>query len=288
MIILTPVTDENIASFHSFFPNSLLSLAAEDNSLSYMGIIYKSTAIGGLVLKKTGPSMELLWILLSEDYRGMGLGARVMNELFINLYREGITDVFVTTAPETPDSMRRLLSGFPFSYSEVATSTLVTTLGDLRANKHLAGGSKKCQSLEKSTQTFLAGLYKNITEHESDLIPVPIDKHSCNSDASAVYVEDGEAKGILILQPQSDCRYRIPFMYSCSSNPLAPIEMIRFSVAAGTSFPDDTELVFDLVSAELTKFAEKLFGGTPEHAQVGQLKLSYLDEVFAFAENTLV
>lgn len=283
MLDIAELSIDNIEYFYKFIPESLLSLAA-DSSVVYYGILDDDTAIGSIVIHTTIPAAELMWINIAEDYRGSGRGSIALSSLFVLLYQQGFTDMYINLGFELPYTVTRLLSGYAFDYSELPSSTCVTTLGALRANKHINSGSSKCISLEEATMSVLSDLYKQIIDTSNDFIPIPVKKDGCNSSASAVYMENGKAMGILILKEENEHRYRIPYMYSYSTNPLAPIEMIRFSVAAGRNYPDDTELVFDMVSAELTEFATRLFECEPMHVRQGHLDLTYLEKYFNRAE----
>lgn len=271
------IDEQNVDDYSDFFPFSILEECIADKRVELYGIFSDGAAAGGIAVRRVFPDAELLWVHVADDMAGSGIGSDSLVNLFLELYREGISDVRVTLVPGTDPRLLSVLRGFEFKYTEANSGSLVCTLGELRANKSLNKCSKKCEALSEITAKTLNTLIKSVNDSGANLIGNRLDRRYFNDELSSVYMEGTEAKGLFLVADEPDGSFRISFMYSQSENALAPVEMMRRSFSAGNGLGDDTRIVFDLVGEELIEFIEVFLGKTVERTRKGVLSLAYID-----------
>lgn len=285
MTDITSLDEQNLQNFVAYFPATVLDEALDDDEVQLFGIISENVAVGGIAIRRDFPEVELLWVHVADEYSGRGIGSESLVSLFLELYREGISDVRITVAPNTDPRFNRVLEGFNFVYKESDSGSYTCTLGELRANRNLMKEAKNCESLANTTAKTFNTLIESIRESGFNLLGQNLDRRFFDEELSTMYMDGEEASGLFLVKKDTADAYRISFMYSRSENVLAPVEMMRRTFAAGKTLVDETKVSFDLVGEDLIEFIESFLGGTVERAKVGVLSLSYLEKIVTDMES---
>ena len=285
MTDITVLDDQNMQDYIAYFPATVLREAIDDDEVRLYGIISDDAAVGGIAIRRDFPEVELLWVHVVDEYSGRGIGSEALVSLFLELYREGISDVRITLVPDADPRFKRVVEGFDFVYEETDTGSYTCTLRELRSNNNLMKESKNCESLADTTAKTFNTLVNSIRENGSDLIGEKLNRRFFDEELSTVYMDGEEASGLFLVKKEAQDAYRISFMYSQSENVLAPVEMMRRTFAEGKNLSDETKVSFDLVGEELIEFIETFLGGTVERTRTGVLRLSYIEKIVKDTES---
>ena len=286
MIDVIRMHEENIEDFASFFPDSVLYESLNDEKIELYGILSDSTAAGGIAIRRKNPEAQLLWVHVADSMAGDGIGKDALTDLFIDLFKDGISDVRVMVVPGADQRFKRLLRVFDFEFKDSDNGSYTCRLGDLREKKNLKPESKNSIALSELTANEYVELFNFIESSGSDMFLERPDRKDFDGALSSVYVEDKKLMGCFLVKEDAPGALRVAFMFSESEDPIAPIDMMRFSLGAARELPADTGVSFDLVNEDLIGFIEERVGGKVERSKEGVLDLSgygkYIEECERF------
>lgn len=296
MDLFTTITDKNLKFYLPLLSNYVIEASEFDNNIRLLGIEHDHIAAGSAAVRIIGNEVELIWYYIAEQFREMGLGTEMFDELIMTFCEQEYERFSVILPPKVSRAQKSLLNGYPFKYTEADEGNIYTTIGKLKKIDKLGGGAKKSVPLNELTSKKLNGLCNSIVSNNSNYVSMPIKVNDYLSDISSVYMDKDEAQGVLLVQKETEA-VRVSFIYSESKNPLSLLDMMRHSVNEATKvYSDDTVVEMNMLSPELTRFTESLLSEAVEKSQRAELDLSVLngitdstDDVFSlYAESNIL
>lgn len=280
------ITNETLAFFLPFIPDLLKEEFDYHTGLLFYGIMQEDVACGTVILERDGRDIRLRYLYLAEDYRGTGIADRMMTDLLYLLWKQGYETMSARYCPKSSPQLHRCLRAKKFRLETEGYGTFQFTLKELGNADTLKGSFPHVVSLAELPNQRIKQFCHLISAEGKDLIPMPIEQSDYLSDCCAVYMENGNPTGILLLQQNGEKNLKIPFLYSTSSHPTALVEMIRFLYAKGSlAFQEDTVCVFYSIHNTLTTLIERIIGISADRQVIARLELScfanYEDQIQA-------
>lgn len=286
-------TTEYCNLFSPLFPTSLIGEANEDEQIMMLGIEEEGYAVGSCALLMTVPEIEILWFYLDPQFRGRGIGIDAFMQLCEMMKEDfGASIIKMDVFADSDPKLKRLFEGLPAVYEKLPECRLETTIGRIRFSERLKGRSKNSVPLSDVSQQKINVLCEKLIEAQEDLIQMPIVIDDYMKEMSAVYMENDEPAGILLVSKDKE-KLEIPYMASLSSDSMALMDMVLFVKEKTARIGEDTALIMNLVNEKLKKLIMLIADSDDEeeygfvHNERITLDLGYIDEMHEAYEDML-
>lgn len=254
------VLQESEQYFLPFLPESVKQEYEEDPQLFVYGIAAEDTAVGAAAVSIFDTRAILEYVYIAPDYRGLGLFDECMENLGYSLWMLHVDEVSVRYIPEDYARIHEKMQLLNARIEKTGSGAMRFTLADIKDNPALSGDTPCVTALAECTKAQLDGLYRRIRHLGADLIELPLVLADYELACSCVYIKQGEAVGLLLVEQSEDGVY-IPFFFADTDDVLAPLLLVRFALSQGLlQFPEDTEVTLRTVDEKLTKLLVKLTG----------------------------
>ena len=262
------------------FPDNLAELAEEENVLLF-GIESFGRAAGAVVVRMVSLDAEIIWFYVDENRRGMGIGSEGLMCLMQHMRSDyGMSSISMDIYAGSNKALKRLFDGFPVQRISIPQKIYTTTLGFLLSSSKLKRGSKKCISLAELDSKGLNNLCGELIKRGEDLVEMPIIPDDYLKNQSAVFMENGVAKGVMLLKKLEE-KIVISLLASFASNVAAIMDMMCFCAERSERFDSGTKVTAALVDERMESVIRKLLSVEDdegfEQSERVSLDLSYLE-----------
>ncbi len=293
MCRITKIDEVNFSYYYSMLPDRFYEYMEEDKGTLIFGIENFGMAAGAAMIRRVSEDAELVWYYVNERYRGRGVGAEGLLRL-MQLFRQsyGMESISVNLYAGADEEVKRLFLGYPVEKNYPAQSIFRTTAGALRASGKLGTGGEKSVALSDLSPEKLDSLNKALAEYGKDLVPLPIKPEEYLARQSAVFMENGEPAGVLLLKKVRR-EIRISLLASFANDRASVLDMIAFTVANSTRFDDAMVVSMNIVEPKvekLVRFILSLEEGDNTGFETGEhirLNLSFIDKATEKAQRIL-
>ena len=260
MIKLERIDGSNYDRYDPMLPNYIKLIVHDDEDAILVGIVGAGSAVGTIAVSVRSGYADILWYYIDPGFRGVGAG-RESFFMFTAMLHDcfGVKLVNMDIPVDADESIYRLFNGLPAEFAELPECHFEISLGFFRSSSKFKGSSKRCVSLEKVDDTLIRDFCNKIVKAGDALVPMPIKKSDYWSEASAVYVEDNEVKGVLLLRREGD-HLSIPYMVSHSKNGAAILDMILFAGQNTGRLSEETTVVMNLMDERLGSIVRAMAG----------------------------
>ena len=253
--------DESVFDcFAPLFPKYVMEEAMDDEDVVLFGIVDEDVPIGVISARIMPPEAELLWYYLDPSNRGEGLGSESFGLLCRRLYNSlSVKTVRADIPVDADESIYKLFDPYvETTYERLPECRFEIPAGWVHNSGRVGRRAQKSIALGDLDPKELNILCNNLVKAGMDLVPMPIDVREYNAKLSAIYMDEGKPKGLLLVKTHDDYLY-IPYMASTVRNPAVLMDMIYF-VAAGTRrVSEDVKIYMNLVDPGLKKVVRALF-----------------------------
>jgi len=276
--IFNRLEENEFSAYAHMIPGWLIGEAKTDDSMEVWGMEIGGEPCGAAVISREPGIVVLMHLYVAEKYRNSGRGGDFLFDLMYDAYTQGVAQFRVEYITEQFPKMDRLLRSYPMKKETMEQmGNVECTLGELAEIKALQGSYGQVKALSQCTEEGLSRLYREVIARELDVVELPLRKDDYLADCSAVAMENGEPKGLLLVKKAEDGVF-IPYIVNLSQNAAAPIEMIRFSIQKGSeSFSKETVCHFAIINEALLALFEKM-GIRVRKMQRFTLDLSYFEK----------
>ncbi len=284
MIKLERIDGSNCDRYDPMLPPHIKARVHEDEDAILVGIVGAGSAVGTAAVSVGSGSADILWYYIDPGFRGVGAGSESFFSLNAMLHDcFGVSFINMDIPADADESIYRLFKNLPAEYTDLPQCHFETTMGFFRSSSKLRGSSKRCISLEKVDDNLIRNFCNSIVKSADALVPMPIKKSDYWSEASAVYVEDNEIKGLLLLRREGG-RLVIPYMVSHSKNGTAILDMILFAAQNTKRLSEETTVVMNLMDERFADIVRIMAGLSEDddddfkHNTHVTLSLDYIDK----------
>ncbi len=249
-ITITGVTKENLSAFMELAPAGILTddmldarhaigaLTGKRGEFVPVGLLIFDIGYSGLEKRADEPpSINLLWLYVSEDQRSKGVGKELLAKLYSIADSSGIKEIRCRlTAPDPENIIKSFLSGSGFEISEVERVSLTRPISAYFSpeGKKDASGADYIRSISELSPEELEsipGLFG-----ESPKILDEDGRLNCESTVSCVLMHKDKISGILLSSSErrlsDDWRLKYTFIRIL---PQVPAEKIRMMLRSSFS-----------------------------------------------------
>ncbi len=278
------IDESNIELFAPIIPDYIRDVAVSDDDVIMHGIESDDMACGVIVSRIISFESEILWYYLDPSFRGLGIGHESFELYTERMYDSyGVTSIRMEIPAGGDKDLNKLFEGLPALIEKTEKNRFETTVGWLRSSEKIRGEAKHSVALSEVDANVLKVFSGKLAQAGLGAIDLPIDPASYEADASAVYMEGGMPKAVLLLGRDGDA-LTIPYMVSVSSNAMVIMDMICFVKDHTQKYSEDATIYMNLVEPRLTKLIKALLDLGPgdddgfTFNQRVTLDLSYIDE----------
>ncbi len=284
MTQITEIDYSNARFYMPMFPSDVLDEVVEDERTLIFGIDCDGFASGTIAVHMLNPEAEIFWYYLDPAYRNMGIGRDSMSVLTEYLrYVYGIDYVSMEMSGDSDARLSRLFDPALVTKEKLKRCRYESTVGWLRSAERIQGKSKNCIALKDVEDFKLQAFGKELRQAGMDYVYLPIDPAEYLGEASCVYMENGAPSAILLVK-DVDGELEISFLASLSKNPMAVIDLIRFTREAFDRVDEDTKIYMNILDEKMAAFVKEIADIADDDEGIKYnyrvtLPLFYLDEI---------
>ena len=258
MCIITGINETNYEYYIRFMPEVLSEWITADEDILVFGIESFGIATGSVIIRRVFPEAEIVWFYVDEQLRGRGIGSDALMAV-MEMMREvyDISTLTINLYAGTDERLVRLFDGFATRREAMVQSTYETTLGWILSSSKIRGGSKSSVALSEISNRELNALCEELIMHGMDLVRMPINPEDYLLEQSAVYMEDGQARGVFLLK-QSGEGIELSLLASFANNPVSVMDMINFTADRMRRFSEETKVTVNVVDERISKLIRHL------------------------------
>ena len=254
---ITRISETNYRYFLHVLPENYVELAEEENVLLF-GIESFGAAAGAIMVRIVSRDAEIIWFYVDMDHRGRGIGSEGLFKLMQLMSSDyGMSTISMNIFAGSDTALKGLFDGLPVQRESLPQKIYTTTLGFLLSSPKLSRGSKSCISLADLDSKGLNNLCSELIRRGEDLVEMPIVPDNYLKNQSAVYMEDGIAKGVMLLKKQDE-GIAISLLASFASNVTAIMDMMSFCAEKSGRFDSATKVTAALVDERMESLIRKL------------------------------
>ncbi len=251
MTWIVDIDKNNYTYFMPMIPSYVKEEMADDEDLMVYGLVCDRVAAGVCAVYITPPTAGILWYYLDPSCRGIGAGSQCFYELAVFFHdRFGIDEVVMDIPADADESIYKLFDVYDASFTKLPECRFETTLGRLRGSGKLNKPYRHSIALGKLSDRDLKSFCNRIVKENLDLVPMPIDPTQYSVKASAIFMEDDNPAGMLLLSHSKE-GIEIPYVVSLSTNPIALMDMFFFAMNKVEKASDDVVVGMSLVDNKL-------------------------------------
>ena len=285
---ITQINEVNIEYYLPLLPSDFPSRLSDERTLAF-GIESLGYAAGAAIVRLVSFKAEIEWFFVSEIHRGIGVGSESLLNLLSLLHKKyNIKEVYMDFFAGTDENLSKLFNSFPNERTPLPQCVFKTTLGQLLSSDKISGSSKHCISLAELDSSRINKFCNEIVMRGMDFVPMPVDPAMYYKEQSAVFMEDGEPKGMLLYKKTNE-DIEVSFLVSLTDNSAAIPDMIHYSVEKFKRFGEDTAVSINVIEPKIKAIVKNLLSmdKNDESGFIGSeritLDLSFLDEAEADA-----
>jgi len=214
-----------------------------------------------LLLRATNGWMELVWLAVDQDYRGLALPRYLMRRALARARRARRLWGAIADLPdgEYHGYFRRLLEQMDFDFTEIDSRVYTAPLEEILRNEDLRslrhGGN--VTALRNAAPALLQNLLDAI---HTDSRPVPLpakpDWSAYDGALSGIFLSGGTPRGLLLLERDGK---ELTMACAWASSVSALPQLLAFSMEqAGAQYPPDTQVVIPAISEASQKLVQRL------------------------------
>jgi len=290
MINVEVIRGEEIDFYLSFIPQTLQQSYLMQANLLLYGIRYLDTACGVIVVEAQSENALIKYIYLAEDYRHRGMAGEALNELLFELYGAGYVTVSASYIPELYPDMHDRLWCMGFQIEEAESGFFSIPVDTLADKPLLKGKTNHVVALRDVSKMELNRLCNKLVETGYDLVDMPIRKEQYLADSSGVFMENGEPKGIILLEQDREKAdvAKVPLLYCGASSQSAPVELVRFMAQSGLEQQQHIRTCqISALSESVKEFIRKVTGSEALKKEYATYKLSNLFQYYEMADRVM-
>lgn len=248
----------------------------EDDLYAY-GMYIIDELKGIALIRDDGIIVEMNYLYVEDDSKFFL--TYFIDSIAYDMYNKGAKKVIYHFLEGTDNDLIKTLirNGFVVSKDEIAMFEFnIKQLSDIPL---LNSSSRNVISLEEIDNIRLRDICADIMESGEDIVDMPLNKNEYLADCSAVYMKDDKAKGMLLLQRDKEGKLIIPYIYSNSSEPMAIVDMMKFTFNTARKQFDENEFCRTyVVEPVLVKIVEKITMASPRYRQSAVYDLSIMQK----------
>ena len=253
------LTGKQRKSFESMIPQWLLDRYTDGMDMDFWGMVCDGMPGGAAVVAEGVREQTLMYLYVAEEYRKAGRGSAFLRELLYHAYKEGFGSFVIRYMPGQYPEFEDLLRPYPFRKEEEEVGSFSCPLQELLKIPQLHGPYGSVRPLSECSEQSLQPFYRTLVENGEAMAEVPVRKQDYLTDCCAVAWEENKPVGMLLVKKVSDQEVTIPLLVNVSHNVLAPMEMMRFVIEAGSRvLPPETICSFHVVNGSLMKLLGKI------------------------------
>ncbi len=200
-----------------------------------------------------------------------------IDSIAYDMYNKGVEKLIYHFLEGDDSDLIKILerNGFVVSRDEIAMFEF--SIKQLSEIPMLNASSRNVISLEELDNIRLRNICTDIMEANEDIVDMPLNKNEYLANCSAVYMKEDKARGLLLLQRDKDGKLLIPYIFSNSTEPMAIVDMIKFTFnTAREQFDENESCRTYVVDPVLVKIVEKITMVSPRYRQNAVYDLSIM------------
>lgn len=244
-----------------------------EDTLSAYGMYINDELKGIALIRDEAMEVELHYLYMENDCKFFL--SYFVDSIAYDMYNKGAEKlVYHFLEGVDSDLIKKLeQNGFVINRDEIAMFEF--TIKQLSEISLLSSSSRNVISLEEIDNIRLRNICTDIVEAGEDIVDMPLNKAEYLADCSAVYMKEDKARGLLLLQRDKDGVLLIPYIYSNSSEPMAIVDMMKFTFnTARKQFDENESCRTYVVDPVLVKIVEKITMVSPRYRQSAVYDLS--------------
>ena len=248
----------------------------EEDLFAY-GMYINDELKGIALIRDEGIEVVMHYIHVSE--KNKFFLTNFIDSIAFDMYNKGAKKLVYHFLEDDADDLINTLkqNGFVVNRDEIATFEF--TIKQLSEIPLMNASSNNVISLKELDNIRLRNICTDIVESGEDIVDMPLNKNEYLVDCSAVYMKEDKARGMLLLQRDKNGRLLIPYIYSNSSEPMAIVDMMKFTFnTAKQQFDENVSCRTYVVDPVLVKIVEKITMVTPRYRQSAVYDLSIMQK----------
>ena len=221
--------DEEVTEYKEFIPEAYLNHYELGEPIVFYGLVYEDLICGIVVLELGGNEINVLYVNIMKEYI-------TYFEEYISLLKYElciIADRIIWEFIED-EVLAEILrkSGFVISKGEKAVFkfSISSFANATTLNTNYNSNSNNVISLGEIDNITIKKFFETIADAGKDLVETPRHGGEYIEECSVIYIENDVPTGILLIKGNQEEGLAIPYMYSASKNPMAIVEMMRFTL----------------------------------------------------------
>lgn len=244
----------------------------EDTLFAY-GMYVNNELKGIALINDEGINVELHYLYVDDDCKFFL--SYFIDSIAYDMYNKGAQKLVYHFLEGGDSDLIKTLkrNGFVVNRDEIAMFEF--TIKQLSEIPLLSSSPRNVISLEELDNIRLRNICTDIMEANEDIVDMPLNKNEYLANCSAVYMKEDKARGLLLLQRDKDGKLLIPYIYSNSTEPMAIVDMIKFTFnTARKQFDENESCRTYVVDPVLVKIVEKITMVSPRYRQSAVYDLS--------------
>lgn len=255
MTYVFKINDTELIEYIEMIPEAYLQHYRIGEPIVFYGLGYEDKVCGVVVLELSGNDVYVQYMNVLNEY------TIYLQDFIFSLKYElcASYDRMVWEFIED-SSMGKLLCGCGFEVSNDDIAMFDFNIGILSDAKILNEASCDVISMADTDNIILKKFFEIISEAGKNFVDTPELGKEYLDECSAVYIEDNIPKGILLIKSNEE-ELVIPYMFSSSKNPMAIVEMMRFTLhKIRVRFDEKTICKTYIIEPTLVSIVERLTG----------------------------
>ena len=202
MVFVKQIAPNNLDVFIPFIPKILYRQYIEEKNMLFYGISSQGEAIGAVVLREGGDTVEILYMYLLPVHRRMGYMDIVLVNIMFDLHEKGFSRLTMDYLPEEYPTISHI--SFRFSFSENSSDRAyfrfdVEQIKTCKVMDYKPQGIIRLRALPESIRQEL---YRQVKKKGYDMRAIMSDKEMLASveEHSLVYMEREKPMGLVLVQ----------------------------------------------------------------------------------------
>lgn len=263
----------NMEPYREYIPDFFLQGFEEAEAYSFYGMTVGGRFAGVLVLEIVGVEAYVQYMYVEPKFQFFQ--SRMIEFVAYELCAFGIWRLVWKFLED--DTVCKNVQMFGFQVKKDDIARFEFQIQEIKQVALFSEQAKNVIALEALDSLLLKQLGNELAISGDDMITLPINKQGYIADCSAVYMEQNQPKGILLLTRDEDGKLFIPYMFSESTHPAAILNMMRFTFEnASRKFDESETCSMYIVEPVLVKIVEKVLEIKGQYQCTAIRELAYI------------
>lgn len=239
-------------------PNNLITDYILNENYLLFGLYEEDDIIGVSVIQRKSKKVIIEYIYIKEESFNDDTFSELINEISYESFMDGYEILEWNFIERESSALLEMFNRYGFKIENGSGAMFEFKIKDLNINRNTY---KNVVSLKDADEILIKNLCKIIVERGEDIVEMPVNKEMYDDECSVVYMDDNKAGAMLLLQEKDNGNLVIPYMFSCSSNAMAIVDMMIFIYQrAKEKYDENTVCTTYIPDLILMKIIEKIIG----------------------------